>query len=927
MRKALFVGFLLLTIFSFCFGTSLGNLKRRTVPALDPTWAKLDGGRKYRDNWRGFEQPHSRLISRYTSDIPEDIYTQTPQDLFLEAANEFRTVLETSVDPDELEQAEWGLQEALNEFMTGQLLIGNDVLVQGLRVRFPVEGDMDDPDQLTLLSLSEQKFQAGIDQTIEDLRNNPPSIRQKGTINSRFPIFVQNSASADSSGDVVENELYQFINLVERKAMASNSKAKRMFFFGNVDDVDNFPYNNFPGKEDLDFNRDRILNQGERVDAAKQLKRSAHTTYIQTALLTAIQSPEDFESNNGYQLKQHVKDAQIIFEDIQSGSNPLNLLGDFIPFQNIENFINIANTRVADAISTETAAKNAARTYDQDQTSLTQTLQSQQELYLDRIQQLTGVDLDGIDLMDPVDRNTFYSNALTKLSEGKGEMGIQKLMIEEAMLSAERVEEMVKQIPQKIHEENERNKSIAKLITNHGEEMSALSVSESIASSVSVSFSPSDIYLSNVISGTGCRGNLTCSPTYAQAVGRFGSNSANISYNPKAQELSLLRAEKDLLNALQQVEIGNVNSDATIRQLMYEQALNVIAFKAAKKSVEREEARLEEMQALLERTIRNYISARTDMSEYYFMNPAYRLEKDQLAEAAETSFETAMTNVYYVAKTLEYLWSEKFNNPIPSLHGGLPISLPSSYDPYIRAESVFSAKFAHQISPNLKDYMSALQEWDKQMRQNRFPNSQTGYVYLSMRKDILGFDNTDENYNKLLFKNFIAEHRVKGLNPVNDDLLFEFGLQIGDEQLFASYPNLKIKDISINLVSDVNRSIRGGQSAGAAKIDLVMMDEVNIRTFFADYPTDDDVLTLTLESSRNLDKSPFIANVEAKIDNYSQPEATVNTQLSDHSPACNRWVLRMKMNQPGNRELLLEHLEDIEIVMQYQYGKPRDVGF
>ncbi len=936
MRKSLlfvvFISVLYLVIGNTAFGQ---QPKLRTVPALDEIWAKLDAARLYRKDWRDTNTPKSydQIISAYTTDSPDDAYTGTPQQLFLEAANEFRNELivpeDVTPDADKLAQAAWGLQESLNEYMVGQLLLGNDDLVEGLRARFIDKQNDEVPDPLTLLTESEAKFQSGIDQVVEDLRLNPAIMRSSGTAIQEFPIFVQNSDITDDSSSPVENELYQFTSLVERKAMASNSKGKRMFFFGNVNDVDNFPYNNFPGQEDLDFNGDGDINEGGRADAANQLKKSAHSTYLHTALLTAIQSEEDFERNNGYQLKRQVKDAQVVFDDIQAGSNPLDLLGDFIPYQPVENFLNLANTRVIDAINTEEAVKNAERAYDTDQTTLSQTLQSQQENYLDRIQQLSGVDLDGVNLLESEGRNLFYFRALVKLYEGDGEMGIQKLVIDEAMLAAKRAAELVKQIPQKIQEEEERHNATTTMITAYGKAMSVLSMAESIASSVNVSEGTSSGNSSGSSIGGGMGFNDGSKPSFSfsSSIGSSTSKSNGISYNPNAEQLSFLRGQRDILSAIQQTDLGDISHAATIRQLQYEQALNVISFLAAKKAVKREEARLEEMHAQLERLIRNYISARTDMANHYYMNPAYRLDRDQLTEAAEASFETAMTDVYYAAKALEYLWSEKYNNPVPRLGGGLPEALSASYDPYVRAESVFTAKFAHQIAPNLNDFMDALQAWDLKMRQMRGPANQSGTVLLSMRKDILGFNTEDDAYDKLLFKNFIDENRTEGLNPNNDDLIFEFSMQIGDEQLFPALPNLKIKDIRINLVSDSSRSIRGGMNSNPAQVDLVMMDESNMRTFFADFPTDDDILTLSLESGRTLDKSPFIAVVESKIDNYSYPEATPNTQLADHSPACNRWVLRIKMNRGANQELLLDHMEDIEIQVTYQYGKPRDVGF
>ncbi len=856
---------------------------------MRPIWQTLEICREYRKEWRGnLPKTYSEMIDLYTSPVSADANALTPQQLLLVVAQEFREIIKNPADEAELEEATWGLQETLNEYMTGQLLLGNDYLVKGLRARFPIPGDPTDMDPLTYLDNSEERFHSGILEIVEDLRGNPETMRS-GNVGA-FPIFVYNSKDPTGDSLTVENEMYRFTNLVERNALASNSKGKKMFFYGNVNDVDNFPFGNFPGEEDLDFNGDGEQNEGGRKEAAIQLKKSAHSTYLHTAVLAAVQSSDDFNKNNGYQLKRQIKDAQVVFEDIKSGLNPLDLLGDFIPYQPVENFLRLASDRIDIAAQAETAAKGATRLYDGDKETLAQTLRAQRENYENRIQQLTGVEVnDDTPLVTTEDVEAFMVLVEAKTKDGKGELGIQKLSIDETLLSAQRAAETLKQVPQRIANEMERTGAKANIIMGTAMNMSALSFAEAMASGFSAGTS-----------------------------GGYPS----FTWNPEAVALAGIKATKDIISGVQSIKLSEIKSEAVIKNLLFEQATAYISLLQSQKIVEREKARLEQMKLQLMQTIGNYKLARDDMAEAYYSNPAYRLDRDQLIDAAETSFETAMTESYYAAKALEYLWSEKYNNPVPRMGGGIPESLSASYDPYVRAESVFTAHFAGTKSPNLRDFLSALQAWDLKMRQLRGPMNQTGTVLLSMREDLLGY-----NGDKAAFKNFISENRVKGENANNEDLIFEFVLNIGNENLFPAFPNLKIREIRVNLVSDAARSIRSGSDASPAYVDLVMLDEAVMRTFFADYPTDDDVLTYSLESGRTLEKSPFIATIESTIDGYAYPPATTNVQLADHSPACTRWVFRMKMNRGVNQELLLNHLEDIELQIGYQYGKPRDVGF
>jgi hypothetical protein len=200
---------------------------------------------------------------------------------------------------------------------------------------------------------------------------------------------------------------------------------------------------------------------------------------------------------------------------------------------------------------------------------------------------------------------------------------------------------------------------------------------------------------------------------------------------------------------------------------------------------------------------------------------------------------------------------------------------------------------------------------------------------LGYKCDVPECEDVYEEYNRLLFREFIAKHREKGLNPDNPDLRFEFTLELADAKLFdTDHPNIKIEEIRIDLISSPVRSIAGsGTTSAPARVNLTMLDEASIRTFFADYPTDDDLLILDLEEGRTLAKSPFFATIDATIDGYSNPAALPNTQLAGHSPAVTSWILWMKMDSGNNRFLRLEHLDDIQIQILYRYGKPRQVAF
>lgn len=421
--------------------------------------------------------------------------------------------------------------------------------------------------------------------------------------------------------------------------------------------------------------------------------------------------------------------------------------------------------------------------------------------------------------------------------------------------------------------------------------------------------------------------------SYAQAIANSTSittggslTSTSVSINIGAEISGMIQGEKDILAATQSASIDGIQSAAVIKQILLEEATLLLSLQSAQVNLDIENARYDQYKSQLEQIISNYQQANENYVEAYYNNPAYRIERDQLVEAAEISFETAMTESYYAAKALEYLWSEKFNNPVMRLDGGLAESLSPSFDPFIRAESVFASRFASVRSPSLDDFMDGLQAWDVKMRQLRAPAGQSASLSLSMRKDILGYNSDDIVYDKVLFRDFISENRKPGLNVEKDDLEFEFTIEIADESLLPNHPNIKIEDIRLNLVSGV-QSIRGGSDVSPALIDLVQLDKAMIRSFFAEYPVNDDLIHYDLQEGRTIEKSPFVATVESSIDNFASPQAIPNVQLEGHSPAITRWVLRIKMSRGQNEQLVLENLDDIELDIRYHFGKPRDVVF
>jgi len=952
-------GILLVSIMVFsAINSSADERSRIPNPAhdeLEAAWALVECGERYKEVWfngeevRGINKTYTELLESYDQPPGEGCTEYDTHAEYLEAAAEaFKTLTEDSslFGSFNGDMAKWGFQESLNYLSEGKLVKGNDLMINGLRTRFKVDED-DTRSQIEYLNDSVAEIKSGLDTVAPYFIGQPELLRVSGDASPQFPFLVNNTA-----GPVVPNEYMRYAELLNRYGMAGISEAKYMYYRDNVKDVDNPPYRNFPGPEDLDFNNDRVQNEAGRIEAASRAKKVSSHLYLQTLVLASQQNEDQFEDNNGYQIKRQLNDADRLYQDIQSGFNPLLLAGDFVPYQRVENFLQLARARVTDAKEAEDLARANQRSFEVDQTTLRSELRSQTSQYIDQLEELSGLSTSDFDLTTKEGRDEYKSavHASVWSEDHTGQLGIQIIGILEADLQRTHISTQIQNVYQRVQIELERSESVVNLVMANGKRISALQYANTMASCCNVSTGTSTSHSEGTSRGSSNSDSVTVSNLSALgSIGKWdelglsvgastseskGSNksdswgtSSGESRNPNVETLAAGQSAIALLQATQQADLDGVNSDATIKNILLELATLNVSMEQAEAALKRQLAVVKTQYKQFERILANYTVAQEDFAEAYYNNPAYRMEASRAEQAAEDTFETALELSYYAAKALEYQWSEKFNNPVLRLDGGLPEPLSVSFDPFQRAESVFSAQFASEYSPSLDDFLDGLQAWDIKMRQLRYPERNTSRVRFSMRDDLLGYGEFTPSVAEAKFRSFIEEQRTGGDNPDNRDLQFQFGMDIADERLFPNHPNIKIESVKLNLVSTASRSVRGGATTGPAQVDLVMLDRAFVRTFFAEYPDRDDILSYTLQQGRTIDSSPFLATIDATIDGYASPQPEANQQLAGHSPAVNTWILRMRNNRFNNRNLRLEYLSDIEIEIEYSYGKPRDFQF
>lgn len=886
--------------------------ERLRSPVLQPLWTELDAARGYRAGFavrNGDTRDRvqsgvsfSEMRQKYVSTVLPGLDGATPRETFLELAGPagFGQILEQEeVSVDLHQEAVQGFQEALGEYVAGEVLLANETLLQGLRTRYPRQSDVGDASQLTLLTDAAEAFLAALGVAGDAARARPGALRAADIVNPDFPFFVENTPlGVDGNGiplpgELVEAEYYRMTTLANRYGIARNALAKRKFFFGNDDEA-------------------------SRDEAADEFKASAQGVYLSSALLASAQTEKQFQDNNGGELDRQITIAEQFFDDIRSGFNPLTLRGDFVPAQSTNGLFDLLENQLQDAVCAEIAAKNAARAYDEDQTALVQELRDQTESYLDQIDVLLSLAppfprpgdalcappeemacdftlADHRDLLVGLADDTAGQRSVDYLRGCDGQICNNYRAWEASLIELEGAQQAQQSLVDQIQIEEDRAATVTRILRNEQIAVSVLEAAQAVAAGI-----PSVNSL----------GELTWN---------FGASAAEIF------DVGITVAQ-----SFADIQIENTESAATIRNLFLQIGSEEINKRRAALAVLEARAEYTASVGDLKRFLRNYAASREELSQAYFSNPAYQVALDRVAENAESTFEAAMVTAYKSTKALEYEWAERLLNPVLDPDGpDRPIGDASLFNDITSAETAFAVRSAGSPDapePSLATYVQALQAWDATMREVRGPLRQEGQTrVVLLKRDILGFDSPDAAFDRIAFRSHLAARREPGLNPSKNDLVLEFPLQILDQGIFPAVPNLKIQTLGVDLRSVPGRDLLEQASPNPPLVSIQHDDQAFLRTFFADYPEDDDFLTIDLEGARSFRQSQFFAQVEATIDGTGP--GTPNTQLARRSPAVSRWILRFEMDNGVNRDLILENLDDIWIRVTYAFGQPVEFDF
>jgi hypothetical protein len=299
----------------------------------------------------------------------------------------------------------------------------------------------------------------------------------------------------------------------------------------------------------------------------------------------------------------------------------------------------------------------------------------------------------------------------------------------------------------------------------------------------------------------------------------------------------------------------------------------------------------------------------------------------------------AVDRLYRLAKTLEYEWTEGFQNPLAiPVNSQEPASLENPlFDKFIKTDSLFFVRSADEA----KDYLDALKAWDSKLRRInvtsvRGPNHSAviSAEPISMRETTLNFrpdatrgytlDNSIRD-----FRNYLESNRKSSFyNVANPSLEIQFATTIEDNRFFpatGSRWNMRVATVAADIYAESGFSTRQ-----VAEIDLIQSGIVSLRRYWAAPPLADDVTKLTFNVD-NINRTAFAVAFPARINGATggRPLAEFdNLGLANRPIAATNWILRINTDGTTNQQIDFTKIKDIVIRFTYTFGNPPEfTGF
>lgn len=867
--------------------------------------------------------------------------------------------------PEQRELAQRTAWEALEALLQGQLVAGNGNLLKGLRVAFPTAvGDGEKPGgetalpagspgprgggeyygaPITDLCYARLHFLRGIAATLDFMATDSEGTIRAIDLLNRLPQYTAFNTSADlydaafPTNSPSQTTGYLMGNSLDRYGKAVIGIGDRLWRAAYFDKQ------RAPGGT-------RAGERQEMLDAAqRELRQGVHAQFLAALPLAATLEEGElgYEKCRVDQVRVTAAGASAFIDRIRRGEIPkLDDLALNSSTTDIQRQLALVKNLKADAANQYALAQTALWRRKDSENALIADAQQLRFQFTDNLITATGIDPGGegdapyfglttregrtayrADLMAHIDTISREGITSPLLSDGS-ELGQGYLQLLRAFADIASARNRIDAIPQQIRIEEERVGAQNGVTLGTQERIGAYQLAIGKANSVSVATS----------AGIHC--GPACGPSF----------SVTVTHNPGAITSAQLQNQIGYAQAIQQVEISNINAAATIRNLLLQQHQYTLDLESAVAQGQLAVASLNALLARVDRLVENHIYYQTSSQEKWYSDPALIFDQEQAEIDYQDSLNEYLRELYVLSQLLAVRWSEPFENPYlkadatpETLGGGL-------YDDFTQSESIFNVYRADRAN----SFLTALQAWDTALRNERQGGQADIQALISLRQDVFGFSDVTYNTNRFRFET-LTDPAALALNKrlFRAKLLREAQPQASRYWLRLEFPftynQLSRKFIgpaasqpAILLASRTDWNIRvlemsariigqnvAQSSFNTLRVDLFQYGKIEIPRY---HPRDNRTypgfqtfnLPLYYPDPEETSISSFKYSLAAGINGNAGIPNPFIAEV-EPTPYCDRYVLLIE--RAANPPINLENIEDIEITIRCRSSIPPVFNF
>ncbi|HAB18259.1 MAG TPA: hypothetical protein PLX89_00895 [Verrucomicrobiota bacterium] len=896
---------------------------------------------------------------------------QSAVDLAVSVRNQL--INDPNADSELAQRIAWEAEEAL---LQGQLIAGNANLLKGLRVAFPnaagqterpggedtlpkgspgptnpADGDPDGSykgSRITDLCYARIHFFRGVISALDFAANDATGeIRASDPLNNPFVQYTKFSTPELHDGNFPTNSQSQTMGYLVGNLLDRYGKA----VVGIGDRLWRAAYFEKARSPNCTVNC-RPAERQEMLEAAmREMQKGAHAQFLASLPLAAALGDgessliDEFQLCRVDQTRITVANSAVLVDRIRRGEVP-----------KLDSFsLNSSTTEINQKIGyiKNTLKPNAATKYNEAQTKIWR-VKSGEDAMISAAQQLrtsfsdslaaaTGIP-PGAETAAPYFGLTTkqgrenYRNALNQridealrapstsvlLTDGS-ELGQVVLQTQLAFAQITSARNRVDSIPQQIRIEEERVGKINGVILGTTDLITSYQLAIGIANSVQVSVS----------AGVSCGFN-GCGATF----------SVTRSENPGAITSAIFQNKITRAQAIQQVQINDINAEATIRNLLLQENQYTLDLESAAIQGQLAVAKVNETLARIDRLIENHIYYQDSNAQKWWSDPSIIFEQEQAELDYENALREYRNELYVLTQMLASRWAEPYENPYLNRFG-VGVALGGGiYDGFTQPESVFNIVRAAEAD----DFLAALQAWDGALRNTeRLGGDTTGLQYrISLRKDVFGF--SEVSYDPLqlrfvidpvarmdnirLFRALLLRNAQPASSPLWLRLEFPltFNQRLRSEEIGGGLGQPLAMPISQNdwnmRITDITARLIGNNVAQSFnnryRIELFQYGRIETAKYFPRNTVNKALLSFDLplyythpaEGSTSAYRYAINAGLGSEPGVSLSPIADI-----EPTPYCNNYVLLIE-RAANISPINLQNVEDIEFTFTLRTGRP-----